>query len=94
MPEEVHDDDSVHSPYTDQINIMRPLALGTTTLMGLLSLISLPLADAAASPGAAPVDGSLVLSFRAKQGKGPEVSTIPAHVSNMTGVDILARIGS
>ncbi|KAJ0423098.1 hypothetical protein BJY00DRAFT_310695 [Aspergillus carlsbadensis] len=75
MPEEVHDDDWVHSPYTDQINIMRPLALGTTTLMGLLSLISLPLADAAASPGAAPVDGSLVLSFRAKQGKGPELLT-------------------
>ncbi|KAL2858621.1 hypothetical protein BJY01DRAFT_241950 [Aspergillus pseudoustus] len=38
--------------------------------------MSRPLTGAAASPGAvAPVDGSLVLSFKARPGKGPELLT-------------------
>jgi hypothetical protein len=56
---------------------MKYLSIGTTALMGLLTLLSGSghLADAAPSPGTAPADGSLVLSFKARQGKGPEVST-------------------
>jgi hypothetical protein len=54
---------------------MKSLWFGTTTLMGLLALMSGLLTGAAASPGAAaPIDGSLVLTFKPRPGKGPEVS--------------------
>jgi hypothetical protein len=49
---------------------MKSLSFGTTALMGLLALMSGRLTSAAA-----PVDGSLVLTFKPRPGKGPEVST-------------------
>ncbi|KAL2818555.1 hypothetical protein BJX63DRAFT_429056 [Aspergillus granulosus] len=52
---------------------MRTISFGTTALMGLLALLPAPFADAAAPLGIAPADGSLVLSFKARRGKGPEL---------------------